>query len=132
MKRDMNPTTKVISGRVCTKYLSLLTMLRYFVASIAGRRAALGQLDARLHGHMAVVGPGHPPLLQQLPGIGRLRYVDPAWPLSHLDVEIVAQQPEVGHLEHAFHPQLELVDVAGVRTCDHQVVDVDVQVAAEL
>ena len=74
---------------------------------------------------MAGVGPGHPCLLQQLQGIGRLRDVDPAWPLSHLDAELVAQQSEVGHLEQAPHLQLELIDVAGVGAGDHQVVDVD-------
>jgi hypothetical protein len=57
---------------------------------------------------MVGVGPDHPRLLQQLQGIGQLRDVDPARPLSHLDAKVVTQQSEVEHVEHAFISSLNL------------------------
>ena len=59
MNLDTNPTAKVRSGLVCTKYQRLPTMLRYPVASVAG---AVLHLDSLKRGSMGAWTGLHPPI----------------------------------------------------------------------
>ena len=78
-----------------------------------GRYACLAQLEAWLHGNVTGVAPSQPGVLENLRCVRALAQGDAVCRLSHLQAEVVVQQPYITHLERALHLRLELVDVIG-------------------